>query len=166
MTQDEIRERKWREAQETRDRLRPLIKSGPTGCREERPIPQQETLADSDTSHRRPGVGAIQATATGRLADAGFGLSALHRTKSISGECVPGVDGVSVMWSPLKPDDGPGRHSSEEETDNSTASLGASISRMCIDGATTTDDKQDGDVFRMQPVSIVQMGGAHTTYYA
>ena len=27
-------------------------------------------------------------------------------------------------------------------------------------------DTQDGDVFRMQPVSIVQKGGAHTTYYA
>ena len=73
---------------------------------------------------------------------------------------------MSVMLSPLEPDDGPGRHSSEEETDTGTASLGASISRMCIDGATTTDDKQDGDVFRMQPVSIVQKGGAHTTYYA
>ena len=78
----------------------PFVKSGPTGCGEERPTPQQETLADSDTSHRRPGVGATQETATGSLVDAYFGLSAHHRTMSVSGERFLGVDDVSVLRSP------------------------------------------------------------------
>ena len=36
---------------------------------------------------------------------------------------------------------------------------------MCLDDATTTDDKQNGDVFRMQPVSPVQKSGFHISYY-
>ena len=68
----------------------------------------------------RPGVATFQATAYGRLAHAGFGLSALDRTKRVLGERVLG-NGVSVMRSALDPEDGPGRHPSDEGTDNDTA---------------------------------------------
>ena len=36
---------------------------------------------------------------------------------------------------------------------------------MCINDATTTDGKQNGDVLRMQSVSSVQKSGAHILYY-
>ena len=36
---------------------------------------------------------------------------------------------------------------------------------MCLDDATTTDDKQNGDVLRMQPFSTVQKSGIHISYY-
>ena len=39
------------------------------------------------------------------------------------------------------------------------------LSRMCLDDATTTDDKQNGDVLRMQPVPPVQKSGIHISYY-
>ena len=89
----------------------PLGESGTTGCGEERKIPQPETFADSDTSDHRSRPGAIQTTTNGRLGNADFGLSVLHRTESVSRERIPGMDDVSVMWSPLESKDGPGRHS-------------------------------------------------------
>ena len=113
----------------------------------------------------RPGVATFQATANGRLAHAGFGLSALDRTKRVLGERVLGMDGVSVMRSPLEPEDGPGRHPSDEGTDNDTATVGAPFAKIWVDDATTADDQQDGDVFRMQPFPTVQKGGARTTCY-
>ena len=36
---------------------------------------------------------------------------------------------------------------------------------MCLDDATTTDDKQNGDVLRMQPVSPLQKSDKHISYY-
>ena len=86
MTQDEIRERKLREAQETRNRLRSAN--------------QEQQVAD------------------GRLGDADLGLPASYRTESVSRECIPGMDDVSVMWSTLESKDGPGRHSGEDGADN------------------------------------------------
>ena len=59
---------------------------------------------------------------------------------------------MSVMWSPLESKDGPGRHSGKDGTDNRSTSADTSLSRMCLDDATTTDDKQNGDVLRMQSV--------------
>ena len=56
-----------------------------------------------------------------------------------------------------EPDAGPGRHSSEEGTGYGTTSLDASMSRMCVNGGTATDDEQDGDVFRLRPVSTVHI---------
>ena len=79
----------------------PLSGSGTTGCGEERKIPQPETLADSDTSDDRSRSGSVQTTTNGRLGNEDFGLSASYRTESVSRECIPGVDDVSVMWSPL-----------------------------------------------------------------
>ena len=35
---------------------------------------------------------------------------------------------------------------------------------VCINDATTTDDKQNGDILRMQSVSPVQKSGAHISY--
>ena len=78
MTQDEIRVRKLREAQETRNRLRSANQEQQVA---ERKIPQPETLTHSDTSDHRSGSGTIQTTTNGRLGSADFGLSALHRTE-------------------------------------------------------------------------------------
>ena len=69
------------------------------------------------------------------------------------------------MWSPLESKDGPGRHSGADGIDNGTTSVDTSLPRMCLDDATTTDDKQDGDVLRMQPVSPVQKSGIHISNY-
>ena len=41
----------------------------------------------------------------GRLGNADFGLSAPYRTESVSREYIPGMDDVSVMWSPLESKD-------------------------------------------------------------
>ena len=142
----------------------PLSESGTTGCGE-RKIPQPETFANSDTSDHRSRFGSVQTTTNGRLDNADFGLSAPYRTESVSRECIPGMDDVSVMWSPLESKDGPGRHSGNDGTDNRSTSTDTSLSRMCIDDATTTDDNQNGDVLRMQSVSPVQKSGTHISYY-
>ena len=136
----------------------PLGESGTTGCGEERKIPQPETLADRDTSDHRSRSGTIQTTTNGRLSNADFGLSALHRTESVSRERTPVMDDVESK-------DGPGRHSGEEGTHNRTTSVDTSLSRMCLDDATTTDEKPNGDVLRMQPVSTLQKSGIHISYY-
>ena len=75
------------------------------------------------------------------------------------------MDDVSVMWSTLEPKDGQGRHSGEDGADNRSTSIDTSLSRMCINDATTTDDKQNGDILWMQSVSSVQKSGAHISYY-
>ena len=135
------------EAQETRNRLRSANQATIAGRRE---IPQPETLANSDTSDHRSSSGSVQTTTNGRLGNADFGLSAPCRTQSVSRECIPGMDNVSVMWSPLESKDGPGRHSGKDGTDNRSTSTDTSLPRMCIDDANTTDDTQNGDVLRMQ----------------
>ena len=119
----------------------PLSESGTTGCGEKRKIPQPETLTDSDTSDHRSRFGSVQTTTNGRLGNADFGLSASYRTESVSRECIPGMDDVFVMWSPLESKDGPERHSGEDGTDFRTTSVGTFLPRMCLDDATTTDDK-------------------------
>ena len=68
-----------------------------------------------------------------------------------------------LSW--LESKDGPGRHSGKDGTDNRSTSADTSLSRICIDDATTTDDKQNGDVLRMQLVSPVQKSGIHISYY-
>ena len=143
----------------------PVGASGTTGSGEERKIPQPETLADSDTSDHRSRSGSVQTTTNGRLGNADLGLSVLHRTESVSRERILGMDDVSDMWSPLESKDGPGRYSGEDGTDNRTTSVDTPLSRMCLDDATTTDDKQNGDILRMQSVSLVQKSGAHISYY-
>ena len=132
----------------------PLSGSGTTGCGEERKIPQPETLTDSDTSDRRSRSGSVQTTTNGRLGNEDFGLSASHRTESVSRECIPGVGDV----------DRPGRHSGNDGADNRSTSIDTFLSRMCINDSTTTDDKQNGDILRMQSVSPVQKSGAHISY--
>ena len=72
---------------------------------------------------------------------------------------------VSVMRSTLESKDGPGRHSGKDGADNRSTSTDTSLPRMCINDATTTDDKQNGDILRMQSVSPVQKSGAHISYY-
>ena len=60
---------------------------------------------------------------------------------------------------------GPGRHSGKDGADNRSTSTDTSLPRMCIDDATPTDDKQNGDVLRMQSVLLVQKSGIHISYY-
>ena len=107
MTQDEIRERKLREAQETRNRLRSAnleqqVAGRKGKYRNQKPSP---TVIRSDHRSRS---GAIQTTTNGRSGNADLGLSAFYRTESVSRECIPGMDDVSVMWSPLESKDRPG----------------------------------------------------------
>ena len=59
------------------------------------------------------------------------------------------MDDVSVMWSTLESKDGPGRHSGEDGADSRSTSSDTSLSRMCINDATTT----------------VQKSGARISYY-
>ena len=75
------------------------------------------------------------------------------------------MDDVSVMWSPLESKYGSGRNSGEDGTDNRTTSVDTPLSRMCLDDATTTDDKQNGDVLRMHPVHPVQKSGFHISHH-
>ena len=142
----------------------PLGESGTTGCGEERKIPQPETLTDSDTSDHRSRFGSVQTTTNGRLGNADFGLSASYRTESVSRECIPGMNDVSVMRSPLESQDRPERHSGKDGADSRSTSTDTSLPRMCIDDATTTDDKQNGDVLRMQSVSLMQKSGTRISY--
>ena len=164
MTQDEIRERKTTGSAGDK-KSTPLSESGTTGCGEERKIPQPETFAYSDTSNYRSRSGSVQTTTNGRLGNEDFGLSASCGTESVSRECIPEMDDVSVMWSPLESKDRPGRHSGKDGADNRSTSTDTSLPRMCINDATTTDDKQNGDIFWMQSVSPVQKSGAHISYY-
>ena len=133
----------------------PLSESGTTSCGE------PETFTHSDTSNYRSRSGSVQTTTNKRLGNADLGLSASYRTESVSRERISGMDDVSVMWSTLESKDGPGRHSGEDGADSRSTSL----SRMCINDATTTDGKQNGDILRMQSVSPVQKSGAHISYY-
>ena len=125
---------------------------------------QSGILADSVTSDHRSSSGSVQTTTNGRLGNADL-VSASYRTESVSRECISGMDDVSVMWSTLESKDGPGRHSGEDGADNRSTSIDTSLSRMCINNATTTGDKQNGDILRMQSVSPVQKSGAHMSYY-
>ena len=163
MTQHEISERKLREAQ--RQEIDSAQRIRTTSCGEKRKIPQPETFTHSDTGNYRSRSGSVQTTTNGRLGDADLGLSASHRTMSVSRECIPGMDDVSVTWSTLESKDGPGRHSGEDGADNRSTSIDTSLSRMCINDATTTDGKRNGDILRMQSVSSVQKSGAHISYY-
>ena len=135
MTQGEIRERNPREAQEIRNRLHSANQE-PQVAGTKSKTPQPETFTHSDTSNHRSRSGTIQTTTNGRLGNADFGLSALHRTESVSRECMPGMDDVSVMRSTLESKDGPGRHSGEDGADNRTTSVDTTLSRMCLDDAT------------------------------
>ena len=143
----------------------PLSESGTISCGEERKIPQPEILAHSDTSNYRSRSGSVQTTTNGRFCNADFGLSASYRTESVSRECKPGMDDVSVMRSPLESEDRPERHSGKDGADNRSTSTDTSLPRMCIDDATTTDDKQNGDILRMQSVPPVQQSGKHISDY-
>ena len=92
----------------------PLSESGATSCGEEREIPQPETR---DTSDHRSRFGSVQTTTRGwtmRISDCPHS----YRTESVLRECIPGMDDVSVMWSPLESKDRPGRHSGKDGTDN------------------------------------------------
>ena len=100
----------------------PLSESGTTSCGDKRKAPQPETFTHSDPSDHRSRFGSVQTTTNGRLGDADLGLSASHRTESVSRECISGMYDVSVMWSTLESKDGPGRHSDEDGADNRSTS--------------------------------------------
>ena len=128
MTQDEIRERKLREAQETRNRLRSANQEQQAAGT--RKTPQPETFTHSDPSDHRSRFGSVQTTTNGRLGDADLKLSASYRTESVSRECIPGMDDVSVIWSTLESKDGPGRHSGEYGADNRSSASTTRLQQM------------------------------------
>ena len=136
-------------------RSTPISKSGTTSCGKEK-IPQPETFTHSDTSNHRSRTGSVQTTTNGRLGNADLGLSTSNRTKSVSRECISGMDDVSAVWGTLESEDGPGRHPGEDVADNRSTSIDTSLSRMCIKDAITTDGEQNVDFLRMQSVSPVQ----------
>ena len=142
-----------------------ISKTGTTSCGEERKIPQTETFTHSDTSNYRSRAGSVQATTNGRLGNAVLGLSASYRTKSVSRECVSGMDDVSAVWGTLESNVRPGRHTGEDGADHQSTSIDTSLSWMCVDDAITTDGEQNRDFLRMQQVSPVQKSGAHISYY-
>ena len=117
MTQDEFRERELREAQETRNRLRPANQqqqvAGRKGThRNQKPSPTVIPATidrDLDPSKRPPTGGWVM-----RISDCPHPIE-----QSVSRECIPGMDDVSVMWwSTLESKDGPGRHSGKDGADN------------------------------------------------
>ena len=136
--------------------------TGSAGDKKSTPLSESLTKPSPTVNHRSR-FGSVQTTTNGRLGDADLGYSASHRTESVSRECISGMDDVSVMWSTLESKDGPGRHSDEDGADNRSTSSDTSLSRMCINDATATDGKQNGDILRMQSVSSVQKSGAHTS---
>ena len=163
MTQDEIRERKLREAQGTKNRLRSANQeqqaAGSKGkYRNQKPSPTVIPATidrDLDPSQRPPTGGWVM-----RISDCPLPIE-----QRVSRESIPGVDDVSVMRSPLESEDRPERHSGKDGADNRSTSTDTSLPRMCIDDATTTDDKQNGDILRMQSVSPVQQSGSHISNY-
>ena len=74
------------------------------------------------------------------------------------------MDDVSVMRSPLESKDRPERHSGKDGADSRQTSTDTSLPRVCIDDATTTDDKQNGDVLRMQSVSPMHKSGTRISF--
>ena len=80
----------------------PLSESGTISCGDTRKAPQPETFTHSDPSDHRSRFGSVQTTTNGRLGEADLGLSASYRTESVSRECIPKVDDVSVLWSTLE----------------------------------------------------------------
>ena len=75
--------------------------------------------------------------------------------------------GRMLTWSGLRvchAEPASGRHSNKSGTANGAPSVDATMPWMWKDDATTTNDKRDGDVFRMQSVPSVQKGGARTTH--
>ena len=125
---------------------------------------QQEAPTNFDTSNSKRRIGTIEATTTGTLACESVGLPACDRVKSVSGECSLGMDDVLVMRSSLESHDGPGRHSNEEGSGCDAAPLDASMSWLWKGDAVSTNIRQDGYVLRLQSVSLLQKGGARTTY--
>ena len=123
----------------------PLGGSRKTGCGEERKIPQPETLADSATSDHRSRSGAIQTTTNGRL-------DCPHSTEkraSRGGACLEWMTCLScgARWSRKTGGD-------DIQVKTGLTSVDTSL----------TDDKQNGDVLRMQPVSPMQKSGKHISY--
>ena len=113
MTQDEIRERKLREAQETRNRLRAANqeqqvaeRNGKHRNQKSSPTVIPATIGrDLDPSKRPPTGGWAM-----RISDCPHPFE-----QSVSRECKLGLDDVSVVWSPLESKDRPGRHSGKDD---------------------------------------------------
>ena len=112
ITQDEIRERKLREAQETRNRLRSAnpeqqVAGSKGKYRYQKPSPTVIPATidrDLELSKRPPTGGWVM-----RISDCPHSIE----QRAFRENAYLGMDDVSVMWSPLESKDGPGRHSGE-----------------------------------------------------
>ena len=152
MTQDEIRERKLREAQETRNRLRSANQE------------QQVAVRIGNHCNQKPSPTVIPATIDRDL-DPSKRPPTGGWAMRIS-DCPHPIEQRAFRENAyLESKDRPGRHSGKDGTDNRTTSVDTSLPRMCLNEANTTDDKRNGDILRMQSVSPVQKSGAHISYY-
>ena len=99
MTQNEIRERKLRVAQETRE-----VSASPRGSGNQtkrRKEEQQEITKNFDISDSQRRIRTLEETTHRRMACGSVGLSTCDRVMSGSGECSPGMDDVFIMLSSL-----------------------------------------------------------------
>ena len=55
--------------------------------------------------------------------------------------------------------------SGKDGADSRSTSIDTTLPRMCLGDATTKDDKQNGDVLRMQSVSLVQKSGTRISNF-
>ena len=165
MTQDEIRERKLREAQETRNRLRSANQEQQVAGRKGKFCNQKPSpTVIPATSRSRSG--SIQTTTNGRfgamrISDCPHPIEQRAFRENAYLEWMTCLS-CGARWS---------RKTGQDDiqvkmglTIDQT-SIDTSLSRMCINDAITTDSKQNGDILRMQSVSLVQKSGAHISYY-
>ena len=163
MTQDEIRERKLREAQETRNRLRSANQeqqvAGSTGkYRDQKPSPTviPATIDRDLEPSKRPPTGGWAM----RISDCPHSIEQRAFRENAYLEWMTCLS-CGARWS------------RKTGQDDIQVKMGLTIdqpqvtspSKMCINDATATDGKQNGDILRMQSVSSVQKSGAHISYY-
>ena len=160
MTQDEIRGRKLQEAQETRNRLRSTNQeqqvAGSRGkYRNQKPSPTVIPATidrDLDPSKRPPTGGWVM-----RISDCPHPIEQRAFRENAYLEWMTCLS-CGARWS---------RKTGWDDIQVKMGLITAQpqstlpLSRMCLDDATTTDDKHNGDVLRMQPVSPVQKSGIY-----
>ena len=160
VTQDEIRERKLQEAQETRNRLRSANQEQQVAGRKEKyrnqkpsPTVILATIDRVQDPSKRP--------LAMRISDCPHPIEQRAFRENAYLEWMTCLSCGArwtrkTGWDDIQEKDG---------ADNRSTFTDTSLSRMCIDDATTTDDKQNGDDLRLQSVLAVQMSGFHISYY-
>ena len=157
MTQDEIRKRKSREAQEIRERLRPTDQDTKQNvgknCGKKLPA---RVIGEWDPSKRPPTEGwPVRVSDCPHVIESRAFQEKAHLEWMTCLSC-------GARWSPTT---GPDDIQMKEGSGCDTAPLDASMSRMWKSDALSTNLTQEGDVLRLQSISPMQKSGACTTYY-